>query len=798
MDTPTSTKSRVRRNKKDEQLRKTLMSDYSSVSSINLLADRKSEMANTARGANSARGSMIGRGSVVSKRMDRPSTAYSTYTPSSVKRSKGLKKTVAGLRPTKAMAIPCHISVQEAARKMGSVRGDAALVTLNGEVCGIITDSDITRRVVAEGKKAKVTPVSLVMTGNPLTMKPTDPAYEALKTMVDRHFRHMPVMRSKSSIVGVLDINKCIWDAIKRNEGKEELGHISGLGFTLREVISRNVHEAPCVYDKDSVTDAARVMKERRKTAVLVRGSHEKVVGILTTKDIMLRVVAARHTASNTTVARVMTPHPDTVPENMTVSEALKRMRTKKYLHLPVHSIDDGKADPNTVVGLVDALELCMVVLKPEEATDKENEGNGLRGVLEGLLNGDDSRSETESVAGFSVHPPSNPLALSSVCEDTRSKTAMSTHSQTVNRGTAASQTSEKDIDGKSVKSNKEVISKMESSIQDLEKSLSSGYQDAFGSLEEKIGDKVSKLATQVSDTVSKQVSELKEMVKELQEDSKKAESGVRRDGDAGGGNSEIHEAKSKAQLAEIKASTLESMTQIITKIEGLPLVIKTDLTDLINALDGNVKKLTQQVSEQEIKSSAQLSVISKNITNTAAAPLAIQQLKDILKQVRSEDESTAHSVSSSMRKIERLYSDTNTSLTKLSTMTAQIPEYVKTAVAHAGMGITMGSHNQRASQGYDVKDACSRMARDTIDIVRNKMSGMMDQYRINNKELSKDQVILQSSVNELRTALRDRLENDLNDKVQLRVETELYKVAGAAAMSGMVVGMLAVKLFAQ
>eukprot|EP00954_Amorphochlora_amoebiformis_P003596 278038-Amorphochlora_amoeboformis.AAC.2 len=111
--------------------------------------------ANTARGANSARGSMIGRGSVVSKRMDRPSTAYSTYTPSSVKRSKGLKKTVAGLRPTKAMAIPCHISVQEAARKMGSVRGDAALVTLNGEVCGIITDSDITRRVVAEGKKAK-------------------------------------------------------------------------------------------------------------------------------------------------------------------------------------------------------------------------------------------------------------------------------------------------------------------------------------------------------------------------------------------------------------------------------------------------------------------------------------------------------------------------------------------------------------------------------------------------------------------------------------------------------------------
>ena len=55
------------------------------------------------------------------------------------------------------------------------------------------TGNNMNRRAVAKRLKASTTPVSEVMTPHPTVVRMDDKALECLGTMVERHFRHLPV-----------------------------------------------------------------------------------------------------------------------------------------------------------------------------------------------------------------------------------------------------------------------------------------------------------------------------------------------------------------------------------------------------------------------------------------------------------------------------------------------------------------------------------------------------------------------------------------------------------------------------
>lgn len=106
----------------------------------------------------------------------------------------------------------------------------------------------------------------------------------------------------------------------------------------LTTVMDVRSHPAT-VGPKTTVREAARLMKERRTTAVCVMesvnpstpglGPSERIAGIFTSKDVVLRVIAAGLDAGRCSVVRVMTPHPDTAPPTMSVHDALKKMHSK-------------------------------------------------------------------------------------------------------------------------------------------------------------------------------------------------------------------------------------------------------------------------------------------------------------------------------------------------------------------------------------------------------------------------------------------------------------------------------------
>jgi len=67
-----------------------------------------------------------------------------------------------------------HQTVFEVARLMVEHNIGAVPVLAQGELIGIFSERDLMNRVVVEGKDPARTPVSEVMTGDPLTVAPND------------------------------------------------------------------------------------------------------------------------------------------------------------------------------------------------------------------------------------------------------------------------------------------------------------------------------------------------------------------------------------------------------------------------------------------------------------------------------------------------------------------------------------------------------------------------------------------------------------------------------------------------
>lgn len=87
-----------------------------------------------------------------------------------------------------------------------------------------------------------------------------------------------------------------------------------------------------------SVREAAGVMTRANCGSVLVMEPPDIVLGIVTERDLMTRVLAKALDPERTTLREVMTPHPICVPPEMPVSDAVVIMIERGFRHLPILS----------------------------------------------------------------------------------------------------------------------------------------------------------------------------------------------------------------------------------------------------------------------------------------------------------------------------------------------------------------------------------------------------------------------------------------------------------------------------
>ena len=89
-------------------------------------------------------------------------------------------------------------------RNIGSL-----FVTRNKEIIGILTDTDMVRRVVAVGLDASKTPVEQVMSAPILTIEEGKTLLDANDMMAKSHLRHLGVTRN-GKLVGMISVRDLV------------------------------------------------------------------------------------------------------------------------------------------------------------------------------------------------------------------------------------------------------------------------------------------------------------------------------------------------------------------------------------------------------------------------------------------------------------------------------------------------------------------------------------------------------------------------------------------------------------
>jgi CBS domain-containing protein len=130
------------------------------------------------------------------------------------------------------------------------------------------------------------------------------------------------------------------------------------MGSTARDVMSGS---AECVQSSDSILDAARRLAELDVGAMPICGEDDRLKGMLTDRDIVVKVLARDRDPRETTAGELAEGKPVTIGADDSVEEALRTMTDHKVRRLPV----------------IDGYELIGIVSQADLAKSLDNEQTG-------------------------------------------------------------------------------------------------------------------------------------------------------------------------------------------------------------------------------------------------------------------------------------------------------------------------------------------------------------------------------------------------------------------------------------
>ena len=106
-------------------------------------------------------------------------------------------------------SIAPNAMVFDAIQLMADKNVGALPVVERGELVGIVSERDYTRKVILKGKSSRDTPVRDIMTEDPVTAHPGDSVSECMRVMTERRVRHLPVVED-AKMIGVISIGDLV------------------------------------------------------------------------------------------------------------------------------------------------------------------------------------------------------------------------------------------------------------------------------------------------------------------------------------------------------------------------------------------------------------------------------------------------------------------------------------------------------------------------------------------------------------------------------------------------------------
>jgi CBS domain-containing protein len=114
------------------------------------------------------------------------------------------------------LSLPPQASVHEAACVMTRANvGSVLIMEPPDRLLGIVTERDLMTRVLAKALEPKATAVRQVMTHHPICVPPETRVSDAVVIMIEKGFRHLPIVAPGGKILGVFSVR----DALPREIG---------------------------------------------------------------------------------------------------------------------------------------------------------------------------------------------------------------------------------------------------------------------------------------------------------------------------------------------------------------------------------------------------------------------------------------------------------------------------------------------------------------------------------------------------------------------------------------------------
>jgi CBS domain-containing protein len=115
---------------------------------------------------------------------------------------------------TPLVAVRPETTVMEAVRIMAQESIGALAVTDGNQLVGMFSERDLMLRVVLERRNPDTTRILDVMTSPVETIHRDSPADEALKVMLEKHIRHLPIIDRDGSLCGMISIRGLLHEKV--------------------------------------------------------------------------------------------------------------------------------------------------------------------------------------------------------------------------------------------------------------------------------------------------------------------------------------------------------------------------------------------------------------------------------------------------------------------------------------------------------------------------------------------------------------------------------------------------------
>jgi CBS domain-containing protein len=111
--------------------------------------------------------------------------------------------------------------------------------------------------------------------------------------------------------------------------------------MTVSIILAGKGRDVVTIEPNATLSDAAKLLAERRIGAVVILGADRRIVGILSERDIVRALAQSGRDALDRPVSEAMTRKVSTCHERETISAIMERMTVGKFRHIPV--VDQGR-----------------------------------------------------------------------------------------------------------------------------------------------------------------------------------------------------------------------------------------------------------------------------------------------------------------------------------------------------------------------------------------------------------------------------------------------------------------------